>query len=70
MNTSKHLPANPYEADSGFAESADAEQLTEATLALTYEQRTANLIALAGLPGTGQSVRMTATKDALTRLGF
>lgn len=70
MNTSKHLPMNPYDADSGLTESADGEQLTKATLTLAYEQRTANLIALAGLPGTAQSVKMTATKDAMTRLGL
>lgn len=43
------LPNNPYGISGDYAETADGRTQTDATLALAFEQRTANLIAFYGI---------------------
>lgn len=67
---SNPLPGNPYQADNGLTETADGLQITKALQALAYEQRTANLIALASTPGVGMEGKTTALNQVQTRLGM
>ena len=65
-----HLPGNPHHALSEAAQTEHGAQV-HATLALAYEQRTANLIALASINPEWYGSASTAEFDAIhARLGL